>query len=150
MKLRKLSPKLEHATEDYLISKGSSRECLTDEQFRVAAKYVKIWRSNTFTFVLFLGFAAFEILLIILIFRMAKSFIDSSVPSSVKEVVLISSVGEKRVPTIMFRNDFMIIAFAGWLCGMFTAKLIWFIMNALIGLRLRASNKTYSVICYDK
>ena len=109
MKLRKLSPKLEKATEDYLFSIGSARERLTNEQFHVVAQYVKVRRWQPYIIMSFLMYAILQALLIIWIFRVSKSFVDSAIPSTTKKVVLISSVGEERVPTIVFRNHFMII-----------------------------------------
>ncbi len=109
MTLQKLSPKLENATESYLISLGSSRGSLTDDQFRVVAKYVKVRKSQPYHTVALMVFVAIKALLIVAVLMMAIYFVESAIPKNVKEVVFISPTGENRIPTIMIKTDFMIM-----------------------------------------
>lgn len=137
MKPRNPSPKLERAIEDYLISSGSSRECLTQKQFQVVTKYVKIWRANPYVVVALLALAVLEVLLIIWVCRMANSLVDSTIPKDTHEVILTSLAGEERTVPITVKTTFLIIGILGWMCGLFTAKLIWFLTEVFLGLRLR-------------
>jgi hypothetical protein len=149
MKSRNISPKLERDTECYLISVGSSRESLTDEQFRVVAKYVKERKSQPYLMAALLVFVAINVLLIIAFIIRVKSLVESGIPKDIKEIVLISPAGENHISPIVLGTDFMIIAVAGWICGFITVLLIRYIVDIIfVGFGFRGRKQREILECF--
>jgi len=148
MKYQNISPKLERDTERYLSSVGSSRDSLADEQFRVVAKYVKERKSQPYRTAASLVFVVINVLLIIVVFIRTKSLVESGIPKDVKEIVLISPAGENRISPIVLGTDFMIIAVAGWMCGVLTIQLIKYIVDIFVESRFRGRKQREILECF--
>ena len=149
MKPQNISLKLERYTERYLISAGSSRDSLTDEQFRVVAKYVQERKSQPYYAAALLVFVAINVLLIIAFFIRAKSLVESGIPKDIKEIVLISPAGENCISPIVLDMDFMIIAVAGWICGFITLLSIRYIVDIIsVGFGFRGRKQREILECF--
>lgn len=93
---RKISPKIQHATEEFLATLGSSPQQLTEKQWEVVVNHIKYQRTIKVVLPMILLFAVFYTWLTIWAFQRTNNLIDRAVPD---EVIYVSKAGtETSIP----------------------------------------------------
>lgn len=77
---KKISPEIQHAAEKYLATLGSSRQQLTDEQWRVVIKHIKNRRMRGLCMFIFLCLAVLLLWLGFRAYRSAHYFLPEVLP----------------------------------------------------------------------
>jgi len=143
MAKKKISPKVQEATEKYLTSLGSSKEQLTEKQWEIVTNYVKSRRVAKLTITFFLIAGIFNAGLCYWAFHLGKHAINSMIPSETAQVTYVSKNGEKSIPlTPASITDYMkAAANLYWSAGSSFVLAVFFFSWFIIAPLLRRSNR---------
>jgi hypothetical protein len=141
---KRISPKVQRATEEYLASLGSSRKELTQEQWVILAKHVRRQRVEKFSMVLLVVVGLLKVWLTWWALQLGNVTIFSAVPKNVERIIFVSDAGEQvtTVPELL-KLDMKLVALAYCYAGVSFVLAVFLLTGGLIFLPLdrRATKK---------
>jgi len=143
MAAKKISPKVQQATEKYLASLGSSRDQLTEKQWQTIANYIRAQRMKVLFFLIFgIIFACVSFWA----YQLGNKGATLTIPNEADEVIFVSKADAASTEPLKaehIRNCVQRVGALQWRSGMtFTIALYFLVFTFMVPFERTQMKKT--------